>query len=238
MGSVTAYIPAHPLVFTVFSTARRGRDRARSAELRARVRVECAESLMSSDGPAAFGLSLPANLAGYGVDSAVPVQDEVLRLFDECAPRLRRYVSTFGLGAGETDDVVQEVFLLLFRHLAAGRSRSNLKGWIFQVGHNQALKRRGKATRRQRTEAAWDATLAESVPAADADPEEQLASDRRARRLRSVVRALPERDRRCLYLRAEGLRYREIAHILDISLGAVAKSLARAMTRLANADES
>ena len=45
------------------------------------------------------------------------------------------------------------------------------------------------------------------------------------------------RDRQCLFLRAEGLRYRDIARTLDLSLGGVAKSLGRTMTRLTNADE-
>jgi len=44
---------------------------------------------------------------------------------------------------------------------------------------------------------------------------------------------LPEEDRRCLVLRAEGLRYREIASVLEISLGSVALSLERSLTRLA-----
>jgi RNA polymerase sigma-70 factor (ECF subfamily) len=48
-----------------------------------------------------------------------------------------------------------------------------------------------------------------------------------------VVSVLPEQDRRCLILRAEGLRYREIAEVLHISLGAVALSLERCLTRLA-----
>ena len=69
-----------------------------------------------------------------------------------------------------------------------------------------------------------------------ANPEQQLADDRRVRRLRAVVRALPERDRQRLFLRAEGLGYRDIAKTLNISLGGVAKSLARTMTRLTNAD--
>ena len=54
------------------------------------------------------------------------------------------------------------------------------------------------------------------------------------RRLRAVFRALPERDRQCLSLRAQGLRYREIAKALGISLGAVAKSLAHAVMRLSH----
>jgi RNA polymerase sigma-70 factor (ECF subfamily) len=189
---------------------------------------------MSSKDP--FSLSMPASLAGYGAESSASVQNEVLRLFDECAPRLRRYVASFGLGAEGTEDVVQEVFLQLFRHLLLGRSRGNLRGWIFQVGHNLALKQRAKTTRRQKTESSWDPSLVDVVVDPGANPEQLLVEDRRGRRLRSVMLALPDRDRQCVYLRAEGLRYREIAKTLDISLGAVAKALTRAMTRLLNAD--
>jgi RNA polymerase sigma-70 factor (ECF subfamily) len=129
------------------------------------------------------------------------------------------------------------VFLQLFRHLRLGRSGANLQGWIFRVGHNLALKQREKTARRHRWEGTWDVSIVDRVIDPTANPEQQLADDRRTRRLRAVVLALPERDRQCLFLRAEGLRYREIAKTLDVSLGAVAKSLARTMTRLANADE-
>jgi len=53
----------------------------------------------------------------------------------------------------------------------------------------------------------------------------------------AVVKALPALDRRCLFLRAEGLRYREIAAVLDISLGAVALCLARALERISRASD-
>jgi RNA polymerase sigma-70 factor, ECF subfamily len=191
---------------------------------------------MSKETPA-FDVSLPASLLGYGAESVSSTQEDVLRLFDECAPGLRRYVGAFGLTAEVTEDVVQEVFLQLFKHLRLGRSRANLRGWIFRVGHNLALKQREKSARRHRWEGTWDVTLVDRVIDPAADPEQQLADGRRTRRLRAVVRALPERDRQCLFLRAEGLRYRDIARTLDLSLGGVAKSLARTMTRLTNADE-
>lgn len=190
-----------------------------------------------SKGPSVLGVSLPASLAGYGAESTASTQEDVLRLFDECAPGLRRYVSAFGLTTEITEDIVQEVFLELFRHLRLGRSRANLRGWIFRVGHNLALKHRERAARRHRWEGTWDVELVDRVIDPAANPEQQLADDRRVRRLRAVVLALPERDRQCLFLRAEGLRYRDIARTLDLSLGGVAKSLARSMTRLTNADE-
>ena len=55
-------------------------------------------------------------------------------------------------------------------------------------------------------------------------------------RLRAVLRALPEPDQHCLRLRAEGLRYREIAEVLGMSLGAVSISLTRSLARLERAD--
>jgi len=63
-----------------------------------------------------------------------------------------------------------------------------------------------------------------------------LSADRQ-RRLLAVFEALSEQDRACLRLRAEGLRYREIARVLGISLGAVSISLTRSLARLMCADE-
>jgi RNA polymerase sigma-70 factor (ECF subfamily) len=60
-----------------------------------------------------------------------------------------------------------------------------------------------------------------------------MANSQTQQRLLAVVDALPEQDRRCLFLRSEGLRYREIAAILGISLGAVSLSLARSLARIA-----
>jgi RNA polymerase sigma-70 factor (ECF subfamily) len=70
-----------------------------------------------------------------------------------------------------------------------------------------------------------------------ATPEQILQQAHSQRQIRAVIQALPEQDRRCLYLRAEGLRYREIAETLGISLGSVANSLERAIGKLSRARE-
>jgi RNA polymerase sigma-70 factor (ECF subfamily) len=172
------------------------------------------------------GVAEPASLSRHP-------QDEMLFLFDACAPSLFRYVRSLGLTAEAGQDVVQEVFLALFHHLRNDRPRDNLKGWVFKVAHNLALKHRRKMKRLQ-TDFVCDAALAELVIDPALNPEQRMAEEQRHSRLRSIVRALPERDRQCLNLRAEGLRYRDIAAVLGISLGGVAKSLARSFARLAN----
>ncbi len=67
-------------------------------------------------------------------------------------------------------------------------------------------------------------------------PEEHASSMQRQKRLLAVVAALPQQDRLCFNLRAEGLRYREIADVLGISLGTVSASLTRTLARLMRAD--
>jgi RNA polymerase sigma-70 factor, ECF subfamily len=165
------------------------------------------------------------------------VEAAVLELFDECAPPLHRYVGSLGIGGPDTEDVVQDVFLSLFRHLAQGKSRSNLKGWLFTVAHNLALKHRARAKRRI---ASVDGDFASAAEPADpaTSVELELARIERQQRLLRVLRALPERDRQCLCLRAEGMRYREIAEVMGMSLGAVSKSLARSISRMVSADDA
>ena len=118
-------------------------------------------------------------------DESLPIApreagEEVLLLFDRHAAPLLRYTTSFGLRADESEDIVQDVFLALFRHLRLGRSRRNLTGWLCQVAHNLALKQRRRTQRR--ATASWDPALHERIDPA-ANPEAQLSQlQRRLRR--------------------------------------------------------
>lgn len=167
---------------------------------------------------------------------AAAIEADVLQLFDRFRSPLLRYIGSFGLSARDAEDIVQEVFLSLFRHLHVGKPRHNLQGWLFRVAHNHALKERQRL-RRHGAANRLDASPLAGAPDPAGDPEARLADSQRRRRLVAVVNALPERDRLCLHLRNEGLRYRDIARVLGLSLGTVAKSLARSLARLQRADE-
>jgi len=154
----------------------------------------------------------------------------VVAMFERHRNPLLRYLLSFRIATPDAEEIVQEVFLSLFQHLRRGKSRSNLQGWLFKVAHNLALKNRMRA---QRQSPAAPEAQTDSAP----DPEKQMADLQRQNRLLAVVKALPELDRCCLSLRAEGLRYREIAEVLGISLGSVANSLEKSLSRLCRADE-
>lgn len=159
-------------------------------------------------------------------------EDEVLFLFDTTRSGLLRYALSFGISLHDAEDVLQEAFLALFHHLRRGRPRHNLHGWLFRVTHHLALRRRMRNSKL----VGGDDTFAEALADSALNPEAQFLFAERERCLLAVFRALPQRERQCLQLRAEGLTYREIARIVGISLGSVSSSIARAVARLATAD--
>jgi RNA polymerase sigma-70 factor (ECF subfamily) len=180
--------------------------------------------------PTEAAISLPVASSAATSSGLSKLQEEVVAMFEQLRNPLLRYLLSFRIGPQDAEEIVQEAFLSLFQHLRRGKSRVNLHGWLFRVAHNLALKNRMKA---QRQPPAAPQALMDSAP----DPEEQVADLQRQDRLLAVVKALPEMDRCCLSLRAEGLRYREIAGVLGISLGAVANSLGKSLSRLSRADE-
>jgi RNA polymerase sigma-70 factor (ECF subfamily) len=186
----------------------------------------------STDSILSWPLSRPTDAGSL---ESSPLEIEVVGLFEELRNRLLRYLLVLGLSVHDGEEIIQESFLLLFQHLRRGRSRQNLRGWIFRVARNLALKQRAANQLRLRRMVDLDESFPEHVDG-NPNPEEQLRSRQRQERLLAVVRALPEQDRSCLSMRAEGLRYREIAEALGISLGSVAASLARSLARLGRAD--
>ena len=185
------------------------------------------------------------DLAAASVSSAegaspkpTPLEEEVVALFDQMQDRLLRYLLSTGVPVQDGEEIIQEVFLALFQHLQRGKSRRNLRAWVFQVAHNLSVKHY-VARRRDRLHLVDSgATPAEnSLVDRTPSPEDQLAGTQRHVRLQSILAALPDQDRRCLSLRAEGLTYREIGKVLDMSLGAVALSLGRSLARFARAGE-
>jgi RNA polymerase sigma-70 factor (ECF subfamily) len=120
--------------------------------------------------------------------------------------------------------------------LELGRPRSNLNGWLFRVAHNLALKRRIANQALERTLVNENAL--DEHPCEGPNAEEEFSFSQTQQRMRAVFEALPEQDQRCLYLRAEGLKYRQIAEVLGVSVGGVSLSLSRSLARIIRATGS
>jgi RNA polymerase sigma-70 factor (ECF subfamily) len=187
------------------------------------------------DGTLRPGLLGLAAAAGRTEVSAAQMTlgQRVTDLFKQFRDPVFRYLMTLCRDAHQSEEHTQEVFLRLYRHLHEGHGLENPIGWLFQVARNLVVdaSRAGQAIA-DLDEAGWN-QLAESRAGAQPDPEQLALQRERLERVHLGIRNLTPLQRQCLHLRVEGLRYREIADLLNISVATVADAVRRGLVNLA-----
>ena len=134
--------------------------------------------------------------------------------------------------AGTAEEVVQDVFLQLWRNAAQYDSlRGPFVPWLFTLARNRALDTlRLKSERQRRRE---DQT--EELPPVGAAPEYEKALDekRRAEKVRALMGSLSPQQKKAIELAYfEGLSHTEIASTLKEPLGTVKSWIRNGLLRL------
>jgi RNA polymerase sigma-70 factor (ECF subfamily) len=160
--------------------------------------------------------------------ATLTLQDQVAKLFEQARDDVYRYLLSLGLHPPQAQEAAQEVFLRFYVTLKKGEDVQNPRAWIFRVAHNLGLKIRAK----QANQAPYDPELELRLASAEVNPEQSVLDRERTIRFHRAIQGLSEQQRRCLFLRLEGLRYPEIASTLGISASAVGEFLRRAIARL------
>jgi len=139
--------------------------------------------------------------------------------------------------SAEASDVVQEIFLKVFRNISGFKGEAALKTWIFKIAFSEILNRLRWWKRRHRfTTVSLDDqpngngtgpghSLASSSPT----PEQVLQSKEQETAIQQALGRLSREHRSIIVLRdIEGFSYNEIADVLGVSIGTVKSRLARA----------
>ncbi len=147
-----------------------------------------------------------------------------LRAFEEIYNTYAGFVFTVALrilqDEEESKEVVQEVFLALYKNITNFMFRSRLKTYIYRIAVNEAL----SAYRRRKKDKEISGNLPEHLPSAD--PKRDWETLEIAQK---VLDSLPLDYRVILTLReVEGLSYEEISKVLRMRMGTVKSRLSRA----------
>ena len=155
------------------------------------------------------------------------------QLFDAFYPRLLNYASHFLTDRDEAEDVAQGVFVRLWEGHALLTDVS-LQSMLFTMTRNACLNVLKHQVVRGRFEAAYAQGLADSERLYNFDfyndADHALLMDELRQQADAVMASLPERTQEVFRLsRQEGLKNREIAERLDISVKVVERHIGRAL---------
>lgn len=159
-----------------------------------------------------------------------------VRSFEQLYDRHSRAVYSLVLrilrSAASADELVQEVFLQLWRNAARYDSaRGPFLPWLLTLARNRALDQLRLKSERQRRREEQTEELP-SVPVAP-DFEHSLDERRRAERVRSLIGSLQPKQKRAIELAYfEGLSHSEIAELMNEPLGTVKSWIRAGLLRL------
>jgi RNA polymerase sigma-70 factor (ECF subfamily) len=154
---------------------------------------------------------------------------------------LRRYLGDAHLA----DDVFQNTFLQLYVKINQYEQGRPVRPWLYTLATHQAidtLRRNGRHQalsldqKRDDHQEGDPHALMDVLEAQGPGPIEQLSSEERRDRVRASVDKLPDFLRQVVVLAYyQGLKYREIAEILEIPVGTVKSRLHAALLKLHDA---
>jgi len=133
----------------------------------------------------------------------------------------------------DASDIVQEVFLKVFKNIGNFRGNSSLKTWIYRIAVNEAYNHRRWFSRHQRREVALGPeeglrSYADSLADTSRTPFDQAADHETFALVEAALDKLNPKFRAVVVLRdIEDLSYEEIATVLDVSIGTVKSRILR-----------
>jgi RNA polymerase sigma-70 factor (ECF subfamily) len=135
----------------------------------------------------------------------------------------------------DTNDVLQDTFVRVFKGIDKFRGESKLGTWMHSIAYREAL---GHIERSKRIlKGDWDGLIIENVKQLEEDA--HYTGDDMQRRLQAMVAALPEKQRAVFVMKYyEEKKYTEIAEITGTSVGALKASYHHAVEKIKSAIQS
>lgn len=137
----------------------------------------------------------------------------------------------------DAEDIVQESFAEVFRSVATFRGEAQLSTWLYRITLNKALE--GERRKKRKKRAAKLVSLfglgdREEIHSIHWEHPGVVAENRElAQLLAQALEKLPENQRAAFTLhKIEGMEYREIAEVLQVSLSSVESLMHRAKANL------
>src|SRR5260370_1752566 len=146
---------------------------------------------------------------------------DICRKIEEEIPRLRRYARALTRDINAADDIVQDCLPRDVSKVHRWQKGTDLRAWLFTILHNQYVNNVRRAVREGSA-----VGLSDSEPMLTSAPNQGKRLE--LRDLERAIAKLPEEQRSVLLLVGlEGMRYEEVAVVLDVPVGTIRSRLSR-----------
>ena len=167
--------------------------------------------------------------------------EAVSALYTRYRRKLLNYLYRLTGDRATAEDLTQETFLRVVRHLPSYRPTGSVGGWIFRIAKNLALNsfRDRKAQKEVPLEEpetdSDEGEMKESkIPHSGPGPDREAGSRETERQIQQALLQLPPVFREALILcDIQGHAYKEAAQMLECSINTIASRLARARSKMA-----
>jgi RNA polymerase sigma-70 factor (ECF subfamily) len=157
---------------------------------------------------------------------------QVTGLVEEYSATLYRVAYSVTRNAADAEDVVQETFLRVLRHLNKLGEVRDYRVWLVRIAWNLVLDRKRRAKSRPQTDDFEE--VARVLPATDLSAERLAITGQRYAQILGLIDTLPAREREVLLLSAvKELSTVEIALVLKTTESTIRSRLYRARHALA-----
>src|SRR6478672_177092 len=136
----------------------------------------------------------------------MPTQQTFDQIAREHHAMIKRIALSYERQAHLAEELVQDVYLAIWRALPSFRGDSSLRTFVARIATNRAVTHVARAVK-----SPTSLELHEGIPTPDDNPERQAIALDRGARLASAVRSLPLAYRQPAMLALEGLTPRETA---------------------------
>ena len=151
------------------------------------------------------------------------------RSFAEHYEALYRFIRSCGAGDPPAEDCSQEAFLRLHDRLLRHSPPDNIRAWLFRVAYRLWIDLCRDGRREiAADDASWE-FWSQLLPDPALPVDETLLARERRDWLRRALPKLSQVERQALHLRADGLRYREIAEVLGLTYWSAVEAVRRAL---------
>jgi len=196
----------------------------------------------------AISIALPSEEATLVAELQTGSEQAFAQLIDRYHQPLYSLIARNLQDPADAADIMQEVFLKVFRSIRGFHGESSLRTWLYRIALREASNQRRWWSRHKHQEIGLDApycshcaddaaensySLGSTLADNACSPFDRAAQQEISERVEAALREVPEAFRTVVVLREiEGFAYEEIADLLQVNLGTVKSRLMRGRAAL------